>query len=276
MAMLRKKKLTFIIAVIMILSACYLWVQRDFKAYCAQGAFVLEYHAIGEHPDWPADMVVPKAAFERHLQYLQEQGYAMVTVAELQDRFDRGEDVSRYIALSFDDGYVDNYEKALPLLKKYHAKATFLVINKDIGGDIYMNNAQLQQMQRDGMEIGSHTFSHNPLADIDTKYLEWELGVAKYDLERRLLPDTVVRTLAYPCGSYNEAVMAGLRKYGYRAALTGNQFLNMPELVAQRPMELNRLIVLDNGKKPHVFAGMLRRAYWRSYLQSKGIVVPYL
>lgn len=272
MKSLGKKLLAILGGVLLVLAGAWLWLRHDYTSYCASGGFVLEYHAIGSHPDWPQGMVIAPATFEKHLQYMQENGYHMVTVAELAERLTSGKPMDKYIALSFDDGYTDNYTEAFPLLKKYGARGTFAVINSKIGGKIYMNAQQLKEMQAAGMEIASHTFSHNRLEDIDSVYLDWEIGVSKYDLEKRLLPkDATVKTLAYPCGSYNEQCIAKLKQFGYVAALTGNEFLNTPQHFKEHPMEMCRLIIMDDGKNPYTFASLLHKGYWRSYLKDRGI-----
>ena len=272
MKSLGKKLLAILGGVLLVLAGAWLWLRHDYTSYCASGGFVLEYHAIGSHPDWPQGMVIAPATFEKHLQYMQENGYHMVTVAELAERLTSGKPMDKYIALSFDDGYTDNYTEAFPLLKKYGARGTFAVINSKIGGKIYMNAKQLKEMQVAGMEIASHTFNHNRLEDIDSVYLDWEIGVSKYDLEKRLLPkDATVKTLAYPCGSYNEQCIAKLKQFGYVAALTGNEFLNTPQHFKEHPMEMCRLIIMDDGKNPYTFASLLHKGYWRSYLKDRGI-----
>ena len=273
---LGKKLAAVLVGIVLVLAGAWLWLRHDYQSYCASGGFVLEYHAIGSHPDWPQGMVIAPATFEKHLQYLKERGYHMVTVAELAERLSTGRSVEKYIALSFDDGYTDNYTEAFPLLKKYGAKATFSVINNKIGGKIYMNADQLKEMQRAGMEIASHTFSHNRLEDIDPIYLDWEIGTSKYDLEKRLLPkDEQVKTLAYPCGSYNAKSIAKLKEFGYKAALTGNEFLNTPAWFKEHPMEMCRLIIMDDGKNAYTFASLLHRGYWRSYLKDRGIDIRF-
>ena len=267
------RKLAAVVVVLLLAAGGgWLWLRHDYKVYCASGGFVLEYHSIGSHPDWPQGMVIAPATFEKHLQYLKQEGYHMVTVAELAERLTTGKPMEKYIALSFDDGYTDNYTEAFPLLKKYGARATFSVINSKIGGKIYMTAPQIQEMERAGMEIASHTFSHNRLEDIDPMYLDWEIGTSKYDLEKRLLPkDKTVKTLAYPCGSYNAETIAKLKQFGYKAALTGNEFLNTPQWFKEHPMEMYRLIIMDDGKNAYTFASLIHKGYWRSYLKDRGI-----
>lgn len=238
--------------------------------YSKKGGLILEYHSVG-YENWDKSLVVRPKVFERHLQLLQEMGYKVVTVAELTQRLRTGQSVEKYVALSFDDGYKSNRTYALPLMQKYNAKGTFLLVNRLIGtSEMYMNEQEVKEMVAAGMEIGSHTFSHNPLADIDPKYLEWEIATSQYDLERRF-PGALVRTMAYPCGSYNPKIMAMLKHYGYEQALTGHTGMITPEYYKEHPMELYRLIIQDEGTGPLAFVGMLKRGYRYSYLRTFGI-----
>lgn len=238
--------------------------------YSKKGGLILEYHSVG-YENWDKSLVVRPKVFERHLQLLQEMGYKVVTVAELTQRLRTGQSVEKYVALSFDDGYKSNRTYALPLMQKYNAKGTFLLVNRLIGtSEMYMNEQEVKEMVAAGMEIGSHTFSHNPLADIDPKYLEWEIATSQYDLERRF-PGALVRTMAYPCGSYNPKIMAMLKHYGYEQALTGHTGMITPEYYKEHPMELYRLIIQDEGTGPLAFVGMLKRGYRHSYLRTFGI-----
>ncbi len=266
-----KKSLSVAVAAVAVLGlAGKIWCHNALDKYARTAGLILEYHSIGEQKDWDSYMVVAPKVFEQHLQKLQVLGYHMVTVAQLTERLRRGDSVDKYVAISFDDGYKDNYTHALPLLKKYNAKATFHLIEQKIGGSIYMDAAQIRELLQAGMEIGSHTMSHHQLAEIDPKYLEWEIGVSKYALEKRF-PGLQVRTLAYPNGSVNAQVIAALKKYGYEQALTGHTGSVNQEQYREHPMELNRLIVIDDGRGQYYFEGLLRRGYRRSMFLEWGI-----
>ena len=96
------KKLLIVFSVsLLIVAGGWLWLRHDYASYCASGGFVLEYHSIGHHPDWPQGMVIAPATFEKHLQYMQAQGYQMVTVAELAERLSSGKPMDKYIALLY-------------------------------------------------------------------------------------------------------------------------------------------------------------------------------
>ena len=213
--------------------------QQEYAAYRKTGAPVLMYHAVGndEGADWPKTLIMKPELFEAHLRYLKEQGYTIVTVVELAERLQKGESVDKYVALSFDDGYKNNYSVVLPLLQKYDAKGSFFVINKDMGDETHMNEQEIKGLIDAGMELGSHTYSHGPLGKIPEKYLVWELDTSRYWLKKKF-DGYIVRTLAYPNGSYNPTVIAAAKKYGFYRALTGHIGLNTAATYQAEPMEM--------------------------------------
>ena len=230
------------------------------------------YHAVGpeEGEDWPKSLIMKPELFEAHLRYLKEQGYTIVTVAELADRLQKGESVDKYIALSFDDGYKNNYSVVLPLLQKYDAKGSFFVINRDIGDELHMNEQEIKELIAAGMELGSHTYSHNPLAAIDEKYLVWETDTSRYWLKKKF-DGYIVRTLAYPNGSYNDRVIDAAKKYGFYRALTGHVGVNTAATYQKAPFEMYRVTVADDGNGLEGFKKRLEQAYFFGFLQTKGI-----
>lgn len=194
----------------------------------------------------------------------------MVTVVELAERLQKGESVDKYVALSFDDGYKNNYSVVLPLLQKYDAKGSFFVINKDMGDETHMNEQEIKGLIDAGMELGSHTYSHGPLGKIPEKYLVWELDTSRYWLKKKF-DGYIVRTLAYPNGSYNPTVIAAAKKYGFYRALTGHIGLNTAATYQAAPMEMYRVTVADDGNGLEGFKKRLEQAYFFGFLQTKGI-----
>lgn len=246
--------------------------EQEYKDFCQSSAPVLMYHAVGndEGVDWPKSLIIRPGLFEAHLKYLSENGYTMVTVEELAARLENGESVYKYVALSFDDGYKNNYSVVLPLLKKYNAKGSFFVINKDIGDAIHMNETEIQQLIDAGMELGSHTYSHNPLAKIDEKYLVWEMDTSRYWLKKKF-NGYIVRTLAYPNGSYDEKVIEAANKYGFYRALTGHIGVNTTETYKKAPFEMYRVTVADDDNGIKGFEKRLHQAYFFGFLETKGL-----
>ncbi len=246
--------------------------KEEYAAYRKTGAPVLMYHGVGPEVgmDWPKSLIMSPELFESHLKYLKEQGYTIVSVEQLAHRLEQGQSVDKYIALSFDDGYQNNHDVVLPLLKKYDAKGSFFVINKEIGKENFMSETDIKEMIAAGMELGSHTYSHNPLAKIDSKYLVWETDTSRFWLKKKF-DGYIVRTLAYPNGSYNQTVIEAAQKYGFYRALTGHVGINTPETYKKAPMEMYRVTVADDGNGLEGFKDRLEKAYLWGFLQTKGI-----
>ena len=128
--MIRKLCVVFLLVLVVLLSIASIafklngerW-QAEYEAFKKTSAPVLMYHAVGpeEGADWPRTLIMKPELFEAHLQYLKEQGYTIVTVAELAERLQQGKSVDKYVALSFDDGYKNNHSVVLPILQKYDA-----------------------------------------------------------------------------------------------------------------------------------------------------------
>lgn len=266
------------VALVLLLVGAYAWHQHgqrwqeEYAAFRKTAAPVLMYHAVGtgNEIDWPKSLIMSEALFESHISYLKDNGYTIVSVEQLAHRLEKGQSVDKYVALSFDDGYKNNHDVVLPLLKKYDAKASFFVINKEIGQPLFMDDDDIKDMLAAGMEIGSHTYSHNPLAKIDTKYLVWEFDTSRYWLKKKF-DGYIVRTLAYPNGSYNETVIAAAQKYGFYRALTGHVGVNTSATYKKAPMEMYRVTVADDGNGLEGFKKRLEQAYFFGFLQTKGI-----
>ncbi|MEM4407031.1 MAG: polysaccharide deacetylase family protein [Candidatus Methanomethylicaceae archaeon] len=176
---------------------------------------VLCYHSI--HPSRSFASASPEL-FSTHLQWLKE-NTDIVPFTQIPEIASKQSELSRpVVAITFDDGYRDNYEYAFPLLQRYKIPATFfvtvgLLVNdrKVVERFLYLRNCepweieplsweQVREMHRTGMEIGVHTYSHPNLAHLSVDEAKSELQIAKEILEAQL--GSEVATLAYPFGKY--------------------------------------------------------------------------
>ena len=89
---------------------------------------VLMYHMVREPIDGAKfnKLRVKPAEFEKQVAWMKAQGFHFVTMQELQDHW--GRHPEKTVAITFDDGYLDNLENAYPILEKYQAKATIYVV----------------------------------------------------------------------------------------------------------------------------------------------------
>ncbi|MEG1506113.1 MAG: polysaccharide deacetylase family protein [Bacilli bacterium] len=169
---------------------------------------VLMYHGVLDKSWGLSSLFVRVNEFEKQMKYLSENGYTSLKVSEIND----AKMHQKPIIITFDDGYVDVYKNALPILKKYNLKATIFVITGCINGDVYVTDKNVIEMDKSGVfEIGSHSASHANLASLKEKDLENELKVSKETLEK--LIGKSVTSVAYPFGSYNNNVVNMAKKY---------------------------------------------------------------
>jgi hypothetical protein len=116
------------------------------------------------HHIWAHDRTTPEA-FEEMLIWLKNEGYQSIFVSELIGYSNKEATNSpKTIVISFDDGYLNNYTHAFPLLKKHGFKATIFVITSKLfskPSNGYMSWQQLKQMVESGyIEVQSHSHTH--------------------------------------------------------------------------------------------------------------------
>ena len=179
--------------------------------------------------------------FGAQIKWLKDNGYASVKLADLADPEKKAISKTIYekkkpVVISFDDGYTDAYTQAFPVLKKYGMAGTFFIIRNSVGKDdsFYMNQAQIDEMAKAGMEIGSHSLNHPDLTKISAEDLKNQLNESKLDAD----------TFCYPAGRYNETVVKAVKEAGYVAAVT-TKFGVATEKSSL--LELKRVRIEDTG-----------------------------
>ena len=178
---------------------------------------VLNYHQIGENF---TPLCIPTHLFDEQMAYLKDNGYITITPEELYEGIE-GTMVlpERPVLITFDDGYVDNYNNALPILKKHGMRATvFVVPGFTSVQPNYLTWEQLKEMEKNGFSIQSHTLNHRALEELPDDEIRAELLNSKTMLEKNL--GHPVDFLAYPTGTYNLHIAGIAKDVGYKAAYT--------------------------------------------------------
>lgn len=124
----------------------------------------------------------------------------------------------RLVVLTFDDGGLNSYTVAYPVLLEYGLVGTFFVITDEIGRPEYMTWDQLREMRRGGMSIESHTTYHSDLTAISDQRLLVELEGSRQTITEEIGVEPIA--LCYPAGAYNDRVIQAARKAGYLLAVT--------------------------------------------------------
>ena len=194
-----------------------------------EGFPILEYHMVTENPHPDAKpYVVPPEDFAEQLDYLAEEGYTTITPQDYaRARKGKQQLPEKPIILSFDDGYEDNWRVVLPMLEERGMKAVFYMVTNSIGKPGYLTWDNLFDMERRGMEIGSHTANHLPLTTLSPEKQREELRLSKLMLEWKGMK--TIYSFSYPNGSYNAGVVTMLAEEEYLTAVTGEAGLNTLE-----------------------------------------------
>ncbi|MDT8900104.1 polysaccharide deacetylase family protein [Anaeroselena agilis] len=151
------------------------------------------YHSISEEKG--NDAVISPALFAEQMAYLHSQGYNPVTLDQLYDYLTGQKGLPpKPVAITFDDGYRDTYEIALPILKRYGFKSTLFVLTAD--SERRLTWQELREMKAAGMEIASHSYTHRNLAGMTATAQADEITRSKELLDRNLNQDT--RFFCYP------------------------------------------------------------------------------
>jgi peptidoglycan/xylan/chitin deacetylase (PgdA/CDA1 family) len=190
-------------------------------------AVILLYHSIS---DVPSDFAIPTRVFKEQVRYLADH-FELVTVSELLAHLARKPERSRPLAaLTFDDGYADNFDQVLPILTAHGIRATFYPITGALNGQRLDRHGrmvrmlsweQLREIAARGHEIGAHTVQHRKLHTLPVEEAQQEISRSKSELELQL--NVPVMSFSYPSGRYTAAVKELVRAAGFTNAVTINE-----------------------------------------------------
>jgi len=190
-----------------------------------------------EAPSW---YVMPQHRFLWQMRWLRLCRYRIISLSNLvahlrSDRLPPG----RAVVITFDDGYMDNYRLALPILRKLHIPATVFLVSRAIGGQANWTTEPaiagrplltlelINEMLVGGFEVGGHTRTHVSLTDVPAdENRELEIVGSRQDLERSL--GRPIRTFAYPFGDYDADIASAVQRAGFHAACCSRSGVNDP------------------------------------------------
>jgi peptidoglycan/xylan/chitin deacetylase (PgdA/CDA1 family) len=210
--------------------ACLLWFEVGAVTSYSHGAessysnincFV--YHRFGDNR-YPSTNIA-LADFQKHLEYLKENNFHVITLGDALDQL-RGDGIilDKTVVLTVDDGYSSFYSSGMPLLRKYGFPATLFVSSDSVGGKDFMSWSELRQLQREGIEIGSHSHMHPHFVDLDP---DQRLATFRVDLKesQQLFNDNLGRLpqlYSYPYGEYSLSMIPVLKAEGFVGATAQN------------------------------------------------------
>jgi peptidoglycan/xylan/chitin deacetylase (PgdA/CDA1 family) len=206
---------------------------------------VLMYHKVNDL--WPNPTTVPTAVFAEQMALLEALGYTPVSLdAVLAHYLDGAPLPARAVLLTFDDGYRDNLENALPILREHGYPAVLFVPigflddarplpheeslrllgvrNETVDWD------ELAELEAGGIRVESHGIGHRPLSELEPAEATREIALSKLRLEDRLGREVVA--FAFVKGSladYRPEHASLVQQAGYRLAFTSVSGANGPD-----------------------------------------------
>jgi peptidoglycan/xylan/chitin deacetylase (PgdA/CDA1 family) len=203
-------------------------------------AVVVAFHRVTDAPDSDS-LSVGARTFERYCRFF-DRYFRVVSLGDLVDKLARGVRLNHELAITFDDGYRDNFENAGPVLRKLSLPATFFVVSDWIGTDVvpwwdrqqgfrhpWMTWEQVRSLHRQGFEIGGHTRTHVDLGAVPEIQAAGEIVGARRELEQRL--GAAVDLFAYPYGGRDNIVNANralVKTAGFRCCCSCFGGINQP------------------------------------------------
>lgn len=258
---------------------------------------ILTYHQTATPPPVGApfrSLTLPPARFSQQLRALRLLGYRGLSMHDLEPYL-WGEKKGKVVGITLDDGYLSNFEHALPILRDLGFTATCYVVSGELGGSNVwdhpvgirpvplMDASHLRAWVAAGMDVGAHTRHHVNLLACDAATARDEIAGSKRELEDAL--GCEVRHFCYPYGQHRLAHADMARQAGYVTATTvvharvrpQDDLMLLPRisvfcetkiplLLAQVATELEELRQLRRGVRPGdwtvrpVYAGELVEA----------------
>lgn len=189
--------------------------------------------------------------FEKHMKYLKENNFVPITFKDLEkigwrNRFDK-----RYILITFDDGYKDNYDLAFPILKKYGIRATIFLMAQSAYNEWDVRDSNeikfplmtvemIKEMQDYGIEFGAHTYNHPKINTLSDEEIYHQVGECKKVLEDKIEKEII--TFAYPYGIWTEYAKDMAKKFYAYAVATDSGEVNFSSDLHQ----IRRIAIFPN------------------------------
>ncbi len=201
------------------------------------GMRILMYHRVCKNDKYD-QLTVDPDKFSEQIRYLSEH-YRIISLDNVIAELESGSIKKNTVAVTFDDGYLDNLVYAIPILEKYKVPATIFITSQFCDQvkrhPRYNNEKQRLHLDWDevkelhvmpGITIGSHTLSHPYLSSLDAVESKNEIIESKKIIEEKI--GSPVNYFCYPSGDFGVREMNFVKEAGYLAAVTVAPGKNRP------------------------------------------------
>ena len=216
--------MTWCIAALVVLAVYLFWrfpaLRKTWYLPKRKGFVALMYHHVGILDDPQAEQfpfTMRPDMLERQILFLKANGYTPISLEELTTAYRAGKSsIQKPVMLTFDDGYLDNYQNLFPLLKKYNVPALIFLITDRVGTPEYMSWDQIKEMQDSGLvSFGSHSLSHRRLRSLPDEEIVREITESKRVLEEKLGRPVTAFCYPFGAGGFDKRVRPQVFKAGY-------------------------------------------------------------
>jgi peptidoglycan/xylan/chitin deacetylase (PgdA/CDA1 family) len=231
---------------------------RRYASVCT----IVAFHRVND--GIPEDGLTCSAAkFENFCRYFNAR-FRVVTLRDQIDGSRLGQDMGGTLSITFDDGYLDNFQVAAPILQKYRLPATFFVTTGFLGTSFvapwdaalsvapsWMNWAHVRELASLGFEIGSHSDRHLNMAASTCEDIRRDLSASREKLATEA--GVTARLFAHPFGGrehISDAARAVVRDLGFECCVSCHGGVNPPNA---DPYRLNRINIAEWFATPHQF-----------------------
>jgi len=228
---------------------------------------ILMYHGVADVAEDPHNLCVTPSRFAEQMTWLKRHGLRGVGIRTLLDAMGTGSHRG-LIGITFDDGYVNVLENAVPELLRHEFTATMFILSGLLGGTNQwdegpvwplMSAGQVGELAAAGMEVGSHGVSHLRLAGVGADQLQAEVRESRESLGE--LMGSPIRGFAYPYGSMDAAARRAVRDAGYDYACAV-----LPPMSTYGLMALPRIFAAQCDGHARIVA---KRLLFRPYIAVK-------
>jgi peptidoglycan/xylan/chitin deacetylase (PgdA/CDA1 family) len=223
---------------------------------------IVAFHRIND--DLPEDGLTCSAAkFENFCRYFSSR-FRVVSLSEQIARSRLGQDIGGTLSITFDDGYLDNFQVAAPILQKYRLPATFFVTTGFLGTSFvapwdaalptaprWMDWTHVHRLLSLGFEIGSHSDTHLNMATSSPQTIRDDLSASREKLEREA--GVTARLFAYPFGGrddISDAARSMVQDLGFECCASCHGGVNS---LNTDPYRLNRIGIAEWFGTPQQF-----------------------
>ena len=189
---------------------------------------ILMYHHVCPAEQVPQEVVplegwqycLSPQLFRQQLLQAKRRGWQFVSLQQYVAGLADGSTIrQRWLTVTFDDGWLDNYQHALPVLLDLAVPATIFVVSDSMAGvrsDRRMSPEQLRSLHSHSVTVGAHSCTHPQLTALTAERLQQEVTECRSRLQD--VTGTSVEFFAYPGGRFNRQVVQAVQQAGFTAA----------------------------------------------------------